>query len=71
MTTAREIVTRGDGTSVPTRTEVFVGKIPAPEDTTTMLWTARCSDASHDLLGHFGSRREAESAKDRHLKEAH
>jgi hypothetical protein len=61
----------GEGVTVPSRSEVFIGEIPAPEDTTTMLWTVRCSEPSHDLLGHFETREEAESAKDDHLRAAH
>jgi len=61
----------GEGVALPTRAEVFIGEIPAPEDSTTMLWTARCSDAGHDLLGHFSAREEAESAKQEHLETEH
>lgn len=61
-----------DGTTgAPTRAEVFVGEIPAEHDPTTMLWTARCSDPSHDLLGHFPTREDAEAARAEHLKTDH
>ena len=53
------------------RSEVVVGEIPAAEDPTTMLWTARCSDPEHDLLGHFGSEGEAQKARVDHLESAH
>ena len=61
----------GAGVQLPGRVEVFIGEIPAPEDSTTMLWTARCNDASHGLLGHFATRDEAESAKEEHLRTQH
>lgn len=51
--------------------EVVVGEIPAAEDPTTMLWTARCSEPAHDLLGHFDTREAAETARREHLKSAH
>lgn len=51
--------------------EIIIGEIPAAEDPTTMLWTARCTETAHDLLGHFGSRSEAEEAGDRHLESHH
>lgn len=54
-----------------TGVEVFVGEIPAEDETTKMLWTARCSDPSHDLLGHFRTRDDAEAARAEHLKSAH
>jgi hypothetical protein len=31
--------------------EVIIGEIPDAEDSTKLLWTARCDDADHDLLG--------------------
>jgi hypothetical protein len=48
--------------------EIVIGEIPAADDPTTMLWTARCTEADHDLLGHFGTRQEAEDAGTRHLE---
>jgi hypothetical protein len=51
--------------------EVVIGEIPAADDPTTILWTARCSEADHDLLGHFGTREEAEAARAEHLASAH
>jgi hypothetical protein len=51
--------------------EVVIGEIPAADEPTTMLWTARCSEPAHDLLGHFGTRDEAESARTEHLRTAH
>jgi hypothetical protein len=50
---------------------VVVGEIPAADDPTNMLWTARCSEQSHDLLGHFETREEAEQARSAHLQQAH
>lgn len=55
----------------PTGTEVVIGEIPAADDPTTMLWTARCDDAAHDLLGHFPSRDAAEKARVEHLEAEH
>jgi hypothetical protein len=51
--------------------EVVIGEIPAADDPTTMLWTARCSEADHDLLGHFRTREEAETARVEHLASTH
>jgi hypothetical protein len=51
--------------------EIIIGEIPAADDPTTMLWTARCTEADHDLLGHFGTRPEAEDAGTRHLESHH
>lgn len=51
--------------------EIVIGEIPAAEDPTTMLWTARCTETAHDLLGHFDSRSEAERAGARHLESHH
>jgi hypothetical protein len=59
------------GVALPGRVAVFIGEIPAPEDSTTMLWTARCNDPGHDLLGHFSTREDAESAKQEHLETDH
>lgn len=57
---------------VPTnRTGIIIGEIPAADDPTVMLWTARCSDPVHDLLGHFDSRAEAKDAGTRHLESSH
>lgn len=58
-------------TAAQTGAEVFVGEIPAEDDPTTMLWTARCSDPSHDLLGHFPTREDAEAARAEHLGSVH
>lgn len=51
--------------------DVIIGEVPDPEHPTVMLWTARCSDQDHDLLGTFGSRDEAEAAKRDHLRSEH
>jgi hypothetical protein len=51
--------------------EVHIGEIPASEDPTSMLWTARCSEPDHDLLGHFATREEAEAAKQQHVQAEH
>ncbi len=51
--------------------EVVVGEIPSSHDIAHMLWTARCSEPEHDLLGHFESREEAEQARTQHLKAHH
>ena len=51
--------------------EIVIGEIPAADDPTTMLWTARCTEATHDLLGHFDTRSEAEDAGARHLESSH
>ncbi len=51
--------------------EIIIGEIPAADDPTTMLWTARCTNADHDLLGHFDTRPEAEDAATRHLESHH
>ena len=51
--------------------EIIIGEIPATDDPTTMLWTARCTEATHDLLGHFDTRSEAEDAGARHLESHH
>jgi hypothetical protein len=51
--------------------EIVIGEIPAADDPTTMLWTARCTEANHDLLGHFDTRLEAEDAGARHLESHH
>ncbi len=51
--------------------EIIIGEIPAADDPTTMLWTARCTEATHDLLGHFDTRSEAEDAGARHLESHH
>jgi hypothetical protein len=62
----------GEATEVSSaRGEVIIGEIPAAEDPTTLLWTARCTDASHGLLGHFGARSEAEDAGAHHLESHH
>jgi hypothetical protein len=51
--------------------EIIIGEIPAAEDPTTLLWTARCTESTHDLLGHFETRSEAEAAGTRHLESHH
>jgi hypothetical protein len=51
--------------------EIIIGEIPAAEDPTTLRWTARCTDPTHDLLGHFDTRSQAEGAGERHLKSQH
>jgi hypothetical protein len=53
------------------RAEIIIGELPAAEDPSTMLWTARCTEGDHDLLGHFDTRPEAEEAGDRHLESHH
>lgn len=49
--------------------EVIVGAIPDTEDLSHMLWTARCTAASHGLLGHFETREAADEARTAHLAE--
>ena len=49
------------------RVEVVVGEIPDAEDLTRMLWTARCTDAGHGLLGTFAQQTEAEECRKQHL----
>jgi hypothetical protein len=62
----------GDATEASSKNaEIIIGEIPAAEDPTTLLWTARCTDPTHDLLGHFATRSEAEDAGDRHLESQH
>jgi hypothetical protein len=51
--------------------EIIIGEIPAADDPTTMLWTARCTEEDHDILGHFDTRPEAEDAGGRHLESQH
>jgi hypothetical protein len=51
--------------------DIIIGEIPAANDPTTMLWTARCTEATHDLLGHFDTRAEADDAGARHLESDH
>lgn len=51
--------------------EVIIGEIPDAEDSTKMLWTARCDDPNHDLLGTFHTRDQAEAAKAAHLRSEH
>lgn len=51
--------------------EVIIGEIPDARDSTKMLWTARCQDADHDLLGTFDTRDQAEAAGTKHLQSAH
>ena len=52
-------------------TEVIIGEIPDAHDPIRLLWTARCSFAGHDLLGHFDTRAEAEQAGVEHLQRMH
>ena len=52
-------------------TEVIIGEIPDAHDPIRLLWTARCSFAGHDLLGHFYTRAEAELAGVDHLQRMH
>lgn len=62
----------GEAEGVPTdRTEVIIGEIPVADDPAIMLWTARCTDPVHDLLGHFDSRPEAERAGTSHFESHH
>jgi hypothetical protein len=51
--------------------DVIVGELPAAEDPSVMVWTARCTDDDHGLLGHFQTREEAEDAKAHHLHADH
>lgn len=51
--------------------EIIIGEIPAADDPATMLWTARCTETDHDLLGHFGTRSQAEEAGALHLESHH
>lgn len=53
------------------RPEVIIGEIPKAEDPTTMCWTARCTEAEHDLLGYFDTRSEAEDEGARHMASDH
>jgi hypothetical protein len=53
------------------KVEVVVGEIPDAKDLARMLWTARCSDAGHGLLGTFDSQAEAEECRNQHLVSAH
>lgn len=55
----------------PAGAEIIIGEIPAADDPATMLWTARCTDADHDLLGYFDTPPEAEDAGTRHLASYH
>jgi hypothetical protein len=54
-----------------TTADVIIGEIPAAEDPSVMVWTARCTDARHDLLDHFETRSEAETAGAQHLASEH
>ncbi len=69
--TETEPGTEPDAETAKQRIEVVVGEIPSPHDIAHMLWTARCSEPEHDLLGHFESREEAEQARTQHLKAHH
>jgi hypothetical protein len=68
-------VSAGETGSAPevrlSNAEVIIGEIPDAHEPTRLLWTARCSDSDHDLLGQFGTREEAIRAKDEHLSIAH
>jgi hypothetical protein len=59
------------GARTQSGSEVVIGEIPAADDPTTMLWTARCSEPSHDLLGHFDTQEDAEKARAEHLEAEH
>jgi hypothetical protein len=50
---------------------IIIGEIPDAHDLSVMRWTARCTDASHDLLGYYDSRGEAEAAGQEHLDTVH
>ncbi len=54
-----------------TEAEVVVGEVPSSHDFAHMLWTARCSERDHDLLGHFETREEAEQMRTQHLEAQH
>jgi hypothetical protein len=60
-----------DVSSADRDAEVVIGKIPDPDDLTVLLWTARCSDPQHDLLGHFDSEQAACEAKQSHIALQH
>lgn len=47
--------------------EVVVGEIPDASDITRMLWTARCTNPAHGLLGTYETQEQAEQAKEQHL----
>jgi hypothetical protein len=51
--------------------EVTIGEIPDAHNLSHMLWTARCTVASHGLLGTFETQEEAEDAKRAHLLRHH
>ena len=51
--------------------DIIIGEIPDAHDLSHMRWTARCSDASHDLVGYYDSRTEAEQAGGEHLSAQH
>jgi hypothetical protein len=54
-----------------TKAEVIIGKIPDTHDLAKLLWTVRCSDPDHGLLGHFDTQETAIAAKDDHLASQH
>ena len=60
-----------DAASSSRAIDVIIGEVPAADDPTVLLWTARCSDLDHDLLGKFETRADAEQARDDHLRVAH
>jgi hypothetical protein len=51
--------------------EVIVGEIPLADDPTSLVWTVRCSDPGHDLLGQFETHDAAQQMRLDHLKSAH
>lgn len=51
--------------------EIIIGEVPAEDDPTTLLWTARCTEPTHDLLGNFDSRSQAEEAGALHMETHH
>ena len=61
----------GDAADSAPEAEIIIGEIPAEDYPTTMLWTARCTNPAHDLLGHFDTRSEAEAAGVRHGESLH
>ena len=51
--------------------QIIIGEIPAANDPTRMLWTARCTEPTHDLVGRFDTRSDAQAAGARHLESHH
>jgi hypothetical protein len=60
-----------DAASSTRAIDVIIGEVPAADNPTVLLWTARCGDPDHDLLGKFETRADAEEARDDHLRVAH